>query len=73
MQKGWVVIEAGRPLPLLEGVNPAWAAALATLHAALVEDSAQYAIAGSEPSGERVSGVGGQYERLAARRFGGVA
>ncbi|MEN9403121.1 MAG: hypothetical protein RL091_1824 [Verrucomicrobiota bacterium] len=25
-------IEAGRPLPLLEGVNPAWAAALATLH-----------------------------------------
>ncbi|HVT73066.1 MAG TPA: hypothetical protein VHD61_08010 [Lacunisphaera sp.] len=29
-------IEAGRPLPLLEGVNPAWAAALATLHAAVV-------------------------------------
>ena len=25
-------IEAGRNLPLLEGVNPAWAAALATLH-----------------------------------------
>lgn len=25
-------IEAHRPLPLLEGVNPAWAAALATLH-----------------------------------------
>jgi hypothetical protein len=29
-------IEAGRPLPLLEGVNPAWAAALATLHQAVV-------------------------------------
>jgi hypothetical protein len=29
-------IEAGRPLPLLEGVNPAWAAALATLHATVV-------------------------------------
>jgi len=29
-------IEAGRPLPLLEGVNPAWAAALARLHAAAV-------------------------------------
>ncbi|HVZ64697.1 MAG TPA: hypothetical protein VG936_09015 [Lacunisphaera sp.] len=28
-------IEAGRPLPLFEGVNPAWAAALATLHAAV--------------------------------------
>jgi hypothetical protein len=25
-------IEGGRPLPLLEGVNPAWAEALATLH-----------------------------------------
>lgn len=25
-------IEGGRPLPLLEGVNPAWAAALAALH-----------------------------------------
>jgi hypothetical protein len=30
-------IEAGRPLPLLEGVNPAWAAALATLHQAVVK------------------------------------
>jgi hypothetical protein len=29
-------IEAARPLPLLEGVNPAWAAALATLHKAVV-------------------------------------
>ena len=29
-------IEAGRPLPLLENVNPAWAAALATLHAKAV-------------------------------------
>ncbi|MCX6954634.1 MAG: hypothetical protein NTV51_20970 [Verrucomicrobia bacterium] len=29
-------IEAGKPLPLLEGVNPAWAAALATLHAKAV-------------------------------------
>ncbi len=29
-------IEAGRPLPLLETVNPAWAAALATLHKAAV-------------------------------------
>ena len=29
-------IEAGRPLPLLEGVNPAWAAALTTLHQAVV-------------------------------------
>lgn len=29
-------IEAGRPLPLLEGVNPAWAGALATLHQAVV-------------------------------------
>jgi hypothetical protein len=29
-------IEAGRPLPLLEGVNPAWAGALATLHQAAV-------------------------------------
>lgn len=29
-------VEAGRPLPLLEGVNPAWAAALATLHRAAV-------------------------------------
>ncbi len=29
-------IEAGRSLPLLEGVNPAWAAALATLHQAVV-------------------------------------
>lgn len=29
-------IEAGRPLPLLEGVNPAWAAALTTLHQAAV-------------------------------------
>jgi len=29
-------IEPGRPLPLLEGVNPAWAAALARLHAAAV-------------------------------------
>ncbi len=29
-------IEANRPLPLLEGVNPAWAAALATLHKAVV-------------------------------------
>ncbi len=29
-------IEAGRPLPLLEGVNPAWAGALATLQAAVV-------------------------------------
>jgi hypothetical protein len=27
-------VEAGRPLPLLEGVNPAWADALAALHAA---------------------------------------
>ena len=30
-------IEPGRPLPLLEGVNPAWAAALATLHQAVVK------------------------------------
>jgi hypothetical protein len=30
-------IEAGRPLPLLEGVNPAWAAALVTLHQAVVK------------------------------------
>ena len=29
-------IEAGRMLPLLDGVNPAWSAALATLHAAAV-------------------------------------
>ncbi|MBI2814054.1 MAG: hypothetical protein HYX71_07200 [Opitutae bacterium] len=29
-------VEAGRALPLREGVNPAWAAALATLHAAAV-------------------------------------
>jgi len=29
-------IEAGRPLPLLEGVNPAWASALANLHRAAV-------------------------------------
>jgi hypothetical protein len=29
-------VEAGRPLPLLEGVNPAWADALAALHAAAV-------------------------------------
>jgi hypothetical protein len=29
-------IEANRPLPLLEGVNPAWAAALARLHDAAV-------------------------------------
>jgi hypothetical protein len=29
-------IEAGRPLPLFEGVNPAWAGALATLHAAVI-------------------------------------
>ncbi len=29
-------IEAGRPLPLFQGVNPAWSAALATLHAAVV-------------------------------------
>jgi hypothetical protein len=29
-------IEAGRPLPLLAGVNPAWAAALARLHSAAV-------------------------------------
>ena len=29
-------IEAGRPLPLLEGVNPAWAPALAALHAQAV-------------------------------------
>jgi len=29
-------IEAGKPLPLLENVNPAWAAALATLHAKVV-------------------------------------
>lgn len=29
-------VEAGRPLPLLDGVNPAWAAALATLHADVV-------------------------------------
>ncbi len=29
-------VEANRPLPLLEGVNPAWAAALATLHTAAV-------------------------------------
>ena len=25
-------VEAGRPLPLLEGVNPAWVGALAALH-----------------------------------------
>ncbi len=29
-------IEASRPLPLLEGVNPAWAGALAALHAKVV-------------------------------------
>jgi len=29
-------IESGRPLPLLEGVNPAWAAALSRLHEAAV-------------------------------------
>ena len=29
-------IEAGRPLPLLAGVNPAWAGALAALHAQVV-------------------------------------
>ncbi len=29
-------IEAGRPLPLREGVNPAWASAIATFHAACV-------------------------------------
>ncbi len=29
-------IEAGQPLPLLEGVNPAWVAALVTLHQAVV-------------------------------------
>jgi hypothetical protein len=29
-------IEAGRPLPLLDSVNPAWAGALAALHAAAV-------------------------------------
>ncbi|MGA9450064.1 MAG: hypothetical protein WBW41_01835 [Verrucomicrobiia bacterium] len=30
-------IEADKPLPLKEGVNPAWAAALATLHSAAVK------------------------------------
>lgn len=30
-------IEAGRPLPLAEGLNPAWAGAIATLRAAAVE------------------------------------
>ncbi len=30
-------IEGGRPLPLREGVNPAWAAALAALHTAAVQ------------------------------------
>ncbi|SDR75290.1 hypothetical protein [Opitutus sp. GAS368] len=30
-------IEAGRPLPLVEGVNPAWAGALATLQQAVVK------------------------------------
>jgi hypothetical protein len=29
-------VEAGKPLPLLEGVNPAWSAALATLYTAAV-------------------------------------
>jgi hypothetical protein len=29
-------IEAGRPLPLFQGVNPAWSDALATLHATVV-------------------------------------
>ncbi|HNC22605.1 MAG TPA: hypothetical protein PLU52_00250 [Opitutaceae bacterium] len=29
-------VEAGRPLPLLDGVNPAWAGPLATLHATVV-------------------------------------
>ena len=29
-------IEAGRPLPLLEGINPAWSGALATLHKTVV-------------------------------------
>ena len=29
-------VEAGRPLPLLSAVNPAWSAALATLHTAVV-------------------------------------
>jgi len=29
-------VEAGRPLPLLEGVNPAWAPAMATMHAAVI-------------------------------------
>jgi hypothetical protein len=29
-------IEANRPLPLFDGVNPAWAGALATLHAAVI-------------------------------------
>ncbi len=29
-------IEARRPLPLLEGVNPAWATALATVHSAVI-------------------------------------
>ncbi len=29
-------IEAGRTLPLLEGINPAWAGALATMHQAVV-------------------------------------
>lgn len=29
-------IEAGRPLPLLETVNPAWAGAMANLHAAVI-------------------------------------
>lgn len=29
-------VEAGRPLPLLDGVNPAWAEALAALHAKVV-------------------------------------
>src|ERR1019366_9204095 len=29
-------IEASRPLPLVETLNPAWAAAMATLHAAVI-------------------------------------
>jgi len=30
-------VEPGRPLPLKEGVNPAWAGAIATLHSAAVK------------------------------------
>ena len=65
-------IEADKPLPLKEGVNPAWAAALATLHSAAVKPLLGDRSSLSEHDWAALTVGLGPYECWSAGKVGGA-